>query len=186
MTTTAGSIHTQWCDHDTGDTTNPNSATQTSAKIGSPAASTRRAAHHIAASTSRHPASHSTERTWSFSGSRARAPARFWLVFRLAPPMRSVSLTVCVQYCQESLQAITKPTRVAARNDATVVTAARRSRRNRKYSRKTAGVSLSATATQQRAARPVGAPRHTVGDHQRHQHRIDLAEVEVGPDRFGI
>ena len=38
--------------------------------------------------------------------------------------------------------------------------------------------------TQQQSARPRGTARQTVGDHQRHQHDVDLSEGEVGPDRF--
>ena len=63
VTSTAGRIHTQWCDHDTGETTNPNRATQMTASIGSPARSTRRIAHTVIASTSRHPATHSRKRS---------------------------------------------------------------------------------------------------------------------------
>src|ERR1700757_3671989 len=51
---------------------------------------------------------------------------------------------VSVQYRQESCHARTKPTAVAATKDASEVNMARLSRFNRKYSRNTAGVSLSA------------------------------------------
>ena len=68
-------------------------------------------------------------------------------------PIRSVSRTVSVQYSQESCAATTKPTAVARIADATLVNSARVSRRSRKYSRKTAGVSLSAMAS------PSSSPR---------------------------
>ena len=91
VTRTAGSIHTQWCDHDTGDTTRPNRATQMTASVGSPARRTRRIAQMVTASTRRHAASHSRRRPWSSSPTiRASAPAMFWSVFNDAVPIRSV------------------------------------------------------------------------------------------------
>ena len=39
---------------------------------------------------------------------------------------------------------------------------------------------------QQQPARPRRATRHTLGDHQRHQHDIDLPEGEVGLDRLEV
>src|SRR6185436_18523925 len=88
---------------------------------------------------------------------RASAPAMFWLVFRVAVPIRSVLRTVSVQYSQESRQANTKPTRVATTADA-----------------------------EQDSARPRRLARHAVGDDERHQHDVDLAEIEVRPDRLEV
>ena len=144
ITNTVGNIHTQWCDHDTGETTKPNSAIQITAIVDSPARSTRRVAHSVSASTSRHAATHGRNRACSLRPSRASAPAMFWLVFKLAAPIRSVLWIVLVQYRQESCQARANPASVAARKDASDVNAARLSRFSRKYSRNTAGVSLSA------------------------------------------
>ena len=62
VTSTVGSTHTQWCDHDTGDTINPNSATQITASVGSPARNTRRIAQMVSASTAKQPATHSRKR----------------------------------------------------------------------------------------------------------------------------
>ncbi len=184
---TVGSAHTQWCDHDTGETTRPNSATHISASVGSPAARTRRTAQMVRPSTAKQASVHSTKWVLWPRPSRARAPAMFWLVFSAALPMRSVWRTVVVQYSTESRQASANPSRLAATKLPTAVSAARPSRRSRKYSRNTAGVSFSAIARpSSRPARPRGAARHAVGDHQRHQHDVDLAEGEVGGDRLQV
>ena len=80
-----------------------------------------------------------------------------------------------------------KPARVATTADVAVTSSARVSRRSRKYRRNTAGVSLRAIATpQQHAARPRRPAGHAVGDDKRHQHDVDLAEVEVRPDGFQV
>ena len=85
----------------------------------------------------------------------------FWLVFSVAVPMRSVLRTVLVQYSHESPHASAKAISVTATDDATVVSRARKSRRSRKYSRNTAGVSLRAIATPSRTPRGHGVRRGT-------------------------
>ena len=73
VTNTVGNIHTQWCDHDTGETTSPNSAIQITAKVGSLARSTRRAAHTVSASTSKQAATQGRKRSCSPRPNRASA-----------------------------------------------------------------------------------------------------------------
>ena len=85
----------------------------------------------------------------------------FWLVFSVAVPMRSVLRTVSVQYSSESRQANATPASVATTADAAVTTSARVSRRSRKYSRNTAGVSLSAIASPSSMPRGHGVLRGT-------------------------
>ena len=132
MVISVGTAHTQWCDQDTGETTSPNSATQTRPRVGSPAASTRRTAQMVRPSTTKQAVVHSRKWVVSDSPSLASAPAMFWLVFSAALPIRSVSRTVASQYCQESRQASTRPARVATANEASAVSAARPSRRSTK------------------------------------------------------
>ena len=85
----------------------------------------------------------------------------FWLVFNVASPIRSVSWIVSVQYFQESCQARANPASVATRKDASEVTMARLSRFSRKYSRNTAGVSLSAMPSPSSRPRGHGVRRGT-------------------------
>src|SRR6201994_3163479 len=85
----------------------------------------------------------------------------FWLVFRLADPIRSVLRTVWVQYSHESFQARAKPAASAATTDPSDVRTARRSRFSRKYSRNTAGVSLSAMPKPSSSPRGHGVRRGT-------------------------
>src|SRR5689334_13278292 len=161
MVTKAGTTHTQWCDHDTGDTTRPNIATHIRASTGCPARSTRCAAHTVSASTAKHSTTQSTNRGVADIPNRASVPEMFWLVFSVAVPMRSVLRTVLVQYSHESPQARPNANSVTATDDATVVSSVRKSRRSRKYSRNTAGVSLRAIATPSRTPRGQGVRRGT-------------------------
>ena len=178
--------HTQWCDHDTGETTRPNIATQIRASTGWPGPQGRRAAHTVSASTTKQASVHSANRSPSPSPSRASAPAMFWLVFSVAVPIRSVLRTVSVQYSRN--RARPGRTRSAWRPPPTPRrSATRTSRRSMKYKRNTAGVSFERDRqAEQHAARPSRLAGHAVGDDQRHQHHVDLAEVEVGPDRFQV
>ena len=85
----------------------------------------------------------------------------FWFVFSVAVPIRSVLRTVSVQYSRESRQASANPASVATTTDAAVTSSARPSRRSTKYSRNTAGVSLSAIATPSSIPRGHGVLRGT-------------------------
>ena len=62
VTSTVGSIHTQWCDQDTGDTASPNRAMQITASTGSSARKARRAAHTVSASTRKQARTHGRNR----------------------------------------------------------------------------------------------------------------------------
>ena len=75
--------------------------------------------------------------------------------------MRSVCRTVEVQYSHESSRASANPIRVVTTNAPSAVSAARISRRRRKYSRNTAGVSFSAIATPSSSPRGQGVRRGT-------------------------
>ena len=141
----------------------------------------------VSPSTAKQASVHSTNRSPSPRPSRASVPAMFWLVFSVAVPIRSVLRTVSVQYSQESRHANTKPTSVATD-------------RRRRGDDQRAGVAAQQEVQQehrggqlqrdrhaeQHAARPRRLARHAVGDHQRHQHDVDLAEVEVRPDRLQV
>ena len=111
----------------------------------------------------------------------------FWLVLSVAVPIRSVSWTVSVQYWNESCQASATPTSVATdhrrrRHQQGPGVAAQQEvqqeDRGREFQRD--------GDAEQQPARPRRLARHAVGDHQRHQHDVDLTELEVRPDRLEV
>ncbi len=117
--------------------------------------------------------------------SRASVPAMFWLVLSVAVPIRSVLRTVSVQYSIESVQASTNPAsgrhhcgRGGPQQSVDVAAQQEIQKEHR------GGEFEGDRQAQQHTAWPRRAARHAVGDHQRHQHHVDLAELEVRPDRL--
>ncbi|PQM44369.1 hypothetical protein C1Y40_05474 [Mycobacterium talmoniae] len=101
----------------------------------------------MSTSVATHTASHSSRYGPPLKPIRARIPVKFWLVFSAVSPIRLVWNTVLVQYSTESRGAAANAARIVAARVASAVSAARRSRRNRKYSKNTAGVSFTAIAS---------------------------------------
>ncbi len=117
---TVGSAHTQWCDHDTGETTRPNSATQISASVG--LAGRGQNASHRPDRQARAPRSRpaSTARSGCSRPGRA-GPARRrcsgWCSASRVP-IRSVWRTVVVQYSPSRARPARTRAGVAATNAA--------------------------------------------------------------------
>jgi hypothetical protein len=143
-TASNGASHTQWCTHDTGDTSNPHNAVTPTA-YGS---RTRGITYTANASTTTAGITHSD--SWP---RRANAPRNDWLDTNAGDPIRSPSNTSFVQYVTDGPGASTKANAAQARKVAADQIAARYSLRNKKKTMKTPGVSLTA------AAMPTSTPR---------------------------
>lgn len=115
-----------------------------------PAASARRMPSTVTVTVSATSASHTTG---DETPSRFSTPSSDWLPAYHALPTRLSSNARPVQYRTESVPATRKPIPVVTTKDSSAVSAALRSRRSRRYSTNTAGVSLIAAAT------PISRPR---------------------------
>ena len=132
-TSSAGATHTQWCDHDVGDTSNPTPAVATRAS----GAGARRMTGTASASSAADSSSQPIRPARPSTPARTSTAWKVWLVKNGEPLTPDAGLSS--QNFQDSAGATRNPSRVATAPATTVVTAARKSRRSRKYSRNTAG-----------------------------------------------
>ena len=161
ITSTVGSAHTQWCDHDTGETTRPNIATHISPSDRltgpkqPPAAQIGHAEHREASQRPQH-------EPLALAEAEPRQRARDVLVGvqrRAADPVGVAHGVGPVLHRVPPGEH--EPERLATAADAAVTPACGLSRRSTKYSKNTAGVSFSAIATPSSRPRGHGVLRGT-------------------------
>ncbi|GAB3870130.1 hypothetical protein GCM10029964_004000 [Kibdelosporangium lantanae] len=143
-TASNGTSHTQWCTHDTGDTSNPNNAVTPTA-YGS---RTRGITYTANAITATAGITHSD--SWP---RRANTPRNDWFDTNAGDPIRSPSNTSLVQYATDGPGANAKASAAQPRKVTADHIAARYSLRSKKNNTNTAGVSFTAAAT------PTSTPR---------------------------